>query len=105
MASPVISSAASVAARADSRPVNALTIDFEDWYQGLEIPVAEWHRFEPRIVASGRRLLRILDEAGVKATFFVLGRVAEEHPEVVREIAAAGHELGTHGYSHTLIYT
>jgi polysaccharide deacetylase family protein (PEP-CTERM system associated) len=84
---------------------NALTIDFEDWYQGLEIPLAQWGKYEHRIVATGRRLIEILGEAGVKATFFVLGKVAEDHPEIVREIAAAGHELGTHGYSHTLIYT
>lgn len=84
---------------------NALTIDFEDWYQGLEIPLTGWNSFEHRIVPAGRRLLEILDQAGVKATFFILGKVAEEHPEIVRDIAAAGHELGTHGYSHTLIYT
>ena len=84
---------------------NALTIDFEDWYQGLEIPPGEWHRFEDRIVPAGRRLLDVLGQAGVKATFFVLGKVAERHPEIVREIEAAGHEVGTHGYAHTLIYT
>jgi len=84
---------------------NALTIDFEDWYQCLEIPVAEWGKYEHRIVSTGRQLMEILGEAGVKATFFILGKVAEDHPEIVREIAAAGHELGTHGYSHTLIYT
>ena len=83
---------------------NALTIDFEDWYQGLEIPHPEWSRFEDRIVPVGRRLLEIFAEAGVRATFFVLGYLAEQHPELVREIAAAGHEVGTHGYSHTLIY-
>jgi polysaccharide deacetylase family protein (PEP-CTERM system associated) len=84
---------------------NALTIDFEDWYQGLEIPPSEWGKFESRIVGAGQRLLRILGDANVNATFFVLGAVAERHPDIVREIAAAGHELGTHGYSHTLIYT
>ena len=83
---------------------NALTIDFEDWYQGLEIPHTEWMGFEDRIVAVGRRLLEILAEQEVRATFFVLGYVAEQHPEIVREIAARGHEIGTHGYSHTLIY-
>ena len=84
---------------------NALTIDFEDWYQGLEIPPADWGGFESRIVPAGRRLLEILSDANVHATFFVLGAVAERHPEIVREIADAGHEIGTHGYSHTLIYT
>jgi len=84
---------------------NAFTIDFEDWYQGLEIPVTEWHRFEDRIVPVGQRLLQTLDDAGVKGTFFILGYIAEHHPALIRDIAAAGHEIATHGYSHTLIYT
>ena len=84
---------------------NALTIDFEDWYQGLEIPYAEWDRFEDRIEAVGDKLLRILDDAEVKATFFVLGYVAEKFPGIVKRIQSAGHEIGTHGFSHTLIYT
>jgi polysaccharide deacetylase family protein (PEP-CTERM system associated) len=83
---------------------NALTIDFEDWYQGLQIPYTEWQGFEDRIVPVGRRLLELLAEVGVRATFFVLGYVADQHPALVREIAAAGHEIGTHGYTHTLVY-
>lgn len=83
---------------------NALTIDFEDWYQGLEIPHTEWEAYEDRIAPVGHRLLDLLGDAGVRCTFFVLGYVAERHPELVRAIAAAGHEIGTHGYSHTLIY-
>jgi polysaccharide deacetylase family protein (PEP-CTERM system associated) len=83
---------------------NALTIDFEDWYQGLEIPYAKWDGFEDRIVAVGHRLLEVFDEADVKATFFILGYAAEKHPQLVREIAAAGHEIGTHGFSHQFIY-
>lgn len=84
--------------------INAFTVDFEDWYQGLEIPHTEWHHFEERIELAGRRLLDLLDEAGVRGTFFVLGYVAERNPELVRDIAAAGHEIATHGFSHTLIY-
>jgi len=84
---------------------NALTIDFEDWYQGLEIPHSEWDKYEDRIEAVGERLLKILDDAGVKATFFVLGYVAEKHPALVKRLRDAGHEIGTHGFSHTLIYT
>ena len=84
--------------------INALTIDFEDWYQGIEIPAAEWGGFEDRMVLSGERVLEVFRKAGVRATFFVLGRVAERHPELVRAIAADGHEIGTHGWSHTLIY-
>lgn len=83
---------------------NALTIDFEDWYQGLEIPHSQWGQYEDRIGAAGGRLLELLDQAGTRGTFFILGHVAERHPEIVRRIAAAGHEIGTHGYSHTLIY-
>lgn len=86
------------------RLTNALTIDFEDWYQGLEIPHKDWAGFEDRISVVGHRLLRLLDEADTKATFFVLGYIAEKHPGLVREIDAAGHEVGTHGYSHSLIY-
>jgi polysaccharide deacetylase family protein (PEP-CTERM system associated) len=83
---------------------NALTVDFEDWYQGLEIPHTDWEGYQDRLPDSGRRLLQLLAGLGVRATFFVLGRVAERHPELVREIVAAGHELGTHGWSHTLVY-
>ena len=83
---------------------NALTIDFEDWYQGLEIPPSRWGGFEDRLDRAGRRLLDIFDEHGVRATFFVLGHAAERHPELVRSIAAAGHEIATHGQSHTLVY-
>jgi polysaccharide deacetylase family protein (PEP-CTERM system associated) len=84
---------------------NALTIDFEDWYQGLEIPYTDWAGFEDRIVPVGHRLLELLADAGVHATFFILGYIAERHPDMIRAIAAAGHEVGTHGYSHALIYT
>jgi polysaccharide deacetylase family protein (PEP-CTERM system associated) len=83
---------------------NAFSIDFEDWYQGLEIPCADWGQFEDRIGRSGRELLEMLAAAGVRATFFVLGYVTERHPGLVREIQAAGHEIGTHGFSHALVY-
>jgi polysaccharide deacetylase family protein (PEP-CTERM system associated) len=85
-------------------PTNAFTVDFEDWYQGLEIPSSDWAGFEDRIPESGRRIISLLADANVRGTFFVLGAVAERHPELVREIAAGGHEIGTHGWSHTLIY-
>jgi len=83
---------------------NALTIDWEDWYQGLEIPHTSWAGYEDRLAQSTHRLLEILGESGTRATFFVLGWSAEQHPELVRAIAQAGHEIATHGYSHTLIY-
>lgn len=83
---------------------NAFSIDFEDWYQGLEIPCEMWAGYERRLQDSGRRLLDLLAEAGVRGTFFILGRAAEEHPDLVRRIASDGHEIATHGYSHTLVY-
>lgn len=89
---------------AKDRIKNALTIDFEDWYQGLEIPYSDWEKFEDRIETVGDKLLQILEEGDTKATFFMLGYVAEQHPEIVKKIKSAGHEIGTHGFSHTLIY-
>jgi polysaccharide deacetylase family protein (PEP-CTERM system associated) len=82
---------------------NILTIDVEDWYHGL-VPIREWRSCEDRIVDSTRRILDIVDEAGARATFFVLGDVADTHPELVQEIAQRGHEVATHGYHHQLVY-
>ena len=90
------------------RTLNALTIDVEDYYHvsGFEgcVSRAHWDSFESRVVASTRRLLNRLDEAGVTATFFVLGWVAKRNPRLVRAIHAAGHEIGCHSYWHHLIY-
>jgi polysaccharide deacetylase family protein (PEP-CTERM system associated) len=89
----------------EQQVVNVFTVDFEDWYQGLEvIPLKEWGRFESRIEKNTERILRLLEDVGVKATFFVLGYMAEKFPRLVREIAGEGHEIGTHGYSHQLVY-
>ena len=88
--------------------LNALSIDVEEHFQvhAFERIVRRdaWDRFPSRVVANVRRILRLLDRHKVRATFFVLGWVADRQPEVVREIAAAGHEIGTHGYWHELIY-
>jgi len=84
---------------------NILSVDVEDWYQGLEvIPIEDWSHFENRIWMGLTRLLDLLEETKTKATFFVLGYLAEEFPEVVKEIHKRGYEIGTHGYSHKLIY-
>jgi len=87
---------------------NALTIDLEDWYQVTDFEVAvkktEWDKYESRVVQNTKRLLKILDEYQVKATFFVLTWNAEKHPELIKEVARHGHEIGTHGHSHKLIY-
>jgi polysaccharide deacetylase family protein (PEP-CTERM system associated) len=93
----------------ESRPIlNALTIDVEDYFHvsGFERIVSrdQWDKFESRVVASTHKILRVLDQASVRATFFVLGWVADKHPELVRTIHAAGHDIGCHSYWHRLIY-
>ena len=84
--------------------LNAFTVDLEDWYQGLEIGPEQWSGFASRLRVGSERLLRLLDAASVRATFFVLGYAAEQDPDLIREIRARGHEIGTHGYAHRLVY-
>lgn len=83
---------------------NAMTIDVEDYFQvsafAPYIARADWERTACRTPANIARILAMLDEAGVKATFFTLGWIAERHPQLVRDIVAAGHELASHGYGH-----
>lgn len=92
----------------DSRVLNAFSVDVEDWYQvsdfEAQVRFDEWDRYESRVVANTRRVLALLDEFGVKGTFFILTWNAERHPELVEDIASRGHEIATHGYSHRLVY-
>jgi polysaccharide deacetylase family protein (PEP-CTERM system associated) len=88
----------------DDVMVNALTVDLEDWYHGVELPASRWLEFEDRVVPAANRLLELLNDLGCRATFFVLGDVASRHPELVREIRRLGHEVGTHGCSHAFVY-
>lgn len=84
------------------QPFHLLTVDVEDWPQSTldhSLPVGD------RVVANTHAVLELLAEADVRATFFVLGKVAEAHQTLAREIAGAGHEVGTHGYSHESIET
>lgn len=89
--------------------VNALTVDVEEHYQvsGFEDVVRreDWDLFPSRVVDNTLRLLDLFGRHDVKATFFVLGWVAERHVGLVRRVADAGHEIASHGYSHRLIYT
>lgn len=88
--------------------LNAFSVDVEDWYQvsdfEAQVRFDEWDRYESRVVANTRRVLSLLDEFGVKGTFFILTWNAERHPELVEDIASRGHEIATHGYSHRLVY-
>jgi len=87
---------------------NAMTIDVEDYFHvsafdGI-VPRDRWSSMESRVCRNTDRLLALLADHGVSATFFVLGWVAERHPALVRRIAAAGHEIASHGYAHRLVY-
>jgi polysaccharide deacetylase family protein (PEP-CTERM system associated) len=88
--------------------VNAMTVDVEEAFQvsAFESVVSpeSWDRFERRVMANTDRLLDLFAEFGVRATFFVLGWVAEREPNLVRRIASAGHEVASHGYAHRLVY-
>ena len=96
------------AARTEAAIFNAMTIDVEDYFHvsvfdGV-IPRNEWDRLESRVCRNTDRLLDLFAEHGVRATFFVLGWVAERHPDLVRRIAAGRHEMASHGYGHRLVY-
>jgi len=80
------------------------TVDMEDWYQGIGKPLQDWDRFERRIKIGHYKLLRLLSRNNVKATYFLLGKVIEEFPELIKEIQEEGHELACHTYSHCFLY-
>jgi len=87
-------------------PLNAFTVDLEDWFQGLTSTnpqVDQWPLFESRVVPATLRLLGILRAHRIHATFFVLGHVADCHPALVDAIQTEGHEIAVHGYWHCYI--
>lgn len=88
--------------------LNALTVDVEDYYHvsAFEpyLSDREWDYLPSRIEGNMMRVLEILDIYGVKATFFVLGWIAERNPSLVRDIHKEGHEIACHGYAHKLVY-
>ena len=88
--------------------LNALTVDVEDYFHvaafARDIDPGDWPTLPARVEENTSRLLDIFDEAGVSATFFVLGWVAERYPALIREIHRRNHEVACHGHSHKLIY-
>lgn len=88
--------------------MNALSIDVEEYFHAVNLraafPEAGWERLPRRAIAGVETALRLLDRAGRKATFFVLGWIAEHEPEVVRAIVSAGHEIASHGHSHRMAH-
>jgi polysaccharide deacetylase family protein (PEP-CTERM system associated) len=87
---------------------NALTVDVEDWYHVAAfapyIERSRWDGLQSRVKANTESLLDLFDQHDVRATFFVLGWVAEREPDVIKRIHARGHEIACHGYSHELVY-
>ncbi len=83
---------------------HAFTVDVEDWYQGIPISNKRAAQSEPRLERSCHYLLDIMAEYDVRGTFFILGPVAQQYPDLIRRIASEGHELGCHGWSHDLVY-
>ena len=87
---------------------NILTIDLEDWFHicGVQpyLPAERWDALESRVVVNTHAILDILARYRVIATFFVLGYVAERHPDLIGEIAEQGHEIAVHGYRHQRVY-
>jgi polysaccharide deacetylase family protein (PEP-CTERM system associated) len=84
--------------------LNAFTVDLEEWYQGIEIPISEWGRFESRLDAATDALLNLLAKFDARATFFILGHNVPRIKALLKRIVASGHEVGTHGLNHTFIY-
>ena len=88
--------------------ISAFTVDVEDWFHicGVDdrLPPAQWERLESRVVPTTRTLLEDLAASGNRATFLVVGWVADRFPDLVQEIAAAGHEIGLHGYWHRRLF-
>lgn len=88
---------------------NALSVDVEDWFQvgafETVIDRKDWDSLECRVERNTDAVMALFDDAGIKATFFTLGWVAERYPALMRRIVGAGHELASHGYAHDRVFT
>ncbi|MBP7496473.1 MAG: polysaccharide deacetylase family protein [Bacteroidales bacterium] len=88
--------------------MNILTFDIEEWFHILDNSttktVNEWKDYESRIKANLDKILTLLQDHKVKATFFILGWIAEKYPELVKLIDSLGYEIGSHSYFHQLAY-
>lgn len=87
--------------------VNAMSVDVEDYFQvsafEKNISQSDWDQLPCRVEGNTNRILDLFAAHDVKATFFMLGWVAERYPDLVRRIVDAGHELASHGYTHTRV--
>lgn len=93
----------------DDRIINGLSVDVEEWFQvgAFEkvIDRSGWDALASRVEGNCDAILDLFVGAGVKATFFTLGWVAERHPAMMRRIAEAGHEIASHGWDHARVFT
>lgn len=93
---------------APRRPLAAFSTDIEDYFQAEVLrhfcPRDRWATFEDRCPANTEKVLALLERHDATGTFYILGWMADRHPELVRRIAAAGHEVASHGWNHELIY-
>lgn len=88
---------------------NIFTVDLEEWFHvcasgNPALDPENWDSLPSRVELTTRMLLDVLDRLSIRATFFVVGWVAERHPELIASVGAAGHELGSHGYIHRKVY-
>lgn len=94
---------------APSGVLNGLSVDVEDWFQvgafETVIDRKDWDGLTCRVERNCNEILALFDAAGVKATFFTLGWVAERYPAMMRRIAADGHEIASHGWDHARVFT
>ena len=98
-----------VGASGEASVVNGLSVDVEDWFQvgAFEQTIAResWDSLDCRVEDNCDRVLALFEAAGVKATFFTLGWVAERYPGAMQRIVAQGHELASHGWDHARVFT
>lgn len=83
--------------------MNILTFDIEDWYCNCVFTDLNWDQYEVRLYEGVQEILLELDKRNLKATFFCLGWIADNHPDIIRQIHNAGHHIGCHSYQHQLL--
>lgn len=94
---------------APSQVLNGLSVDVEDWFQvgafETVIDRKDWDGLTCRVERNCAEILALFDAAGVKGTFFALGWIAQRYPQMMRQIADAGHEIASHGWDHARVFT
>ena len=78
---------------------NIMSVDLEDYY--CDLPFSTWPEYESRVIKNTQKILNLFEKHNINATFFSLGYIAEKHPELIEKIKSNGHEIASHGYSHT----